>query len=125
VGRRRGPNVPTKRRRRRKGEGGKGVGCRWCDGGGGPAGILKGYGTQQWREDLKRILRLCGLEQREAVFLFTDTQIVKESFLEDVAARGPFHFALWMPHLSLYVLVMRKGRPGAGDFEQRGSAQSV
>eukprot|EP00667_Euglena_gracilis_P000011 EG_transcript_11 len=48
--------------------------------------ILKGYGTQQWRDDLKRVLRACGLEQRGTVFLFTDTQIVKESFLEDVAS---------------------------------------
>ena len=37
----------------------------------------------EWREDLKKILRK-GAEGNPAVFLFTDTQIKEENFLEDI-----------------------------------------
>ncbi|KAK9803422.1 hypothetical protein WJX72_010826 [[Myrmecia] bisecta] len=46
--------------------------------------IAKGYGANEWREDLKRLVKRAGLEGRETLFLFTDTQIVMESFLEDI-----------------------------------------
>eukprot|EP00960_Hanusia_phi_P059293 764127-Hanusia_phi.AAC.3 len=44
--------------------------------------IAKGYGKNEWREDLKKILLRAGKEGKPTVFLFTDTQIVMESFLE-------------------------------------------
>jgi hypothetical protein len=37
-----------------------------------------------WLQDLKRVLKKAGLEGRDTVFLFSDTQIVQESFLEDI-----------------------------------------
>ena len=46
--------------------------------------ISKGYGTVEWREDLKKVLRIAGIQGLPVVFLFTDSQIVKESFLEDI-----------------------------------------
>ena len=46
--------------------------------------ITRGYGVTEWREDLKRLLMTAGAENKEVVFLFSDTQIVMESCLEDI-----------------------------------------
>ena len=46
--------------------------------------ITKTYGKAEWKDDLKKLLLKTGEEGKQLVFLFTDTQIVKESFLEDV-----------------------------------------
>eukprot|EP00294_Goniomonas_avonlea_P007519 CAMPEP_0114565520 /NCGR_PEP_ID=MMETSP0114-20121206/14353_1 /TAXON_ID=31324 /ORGANISM="Goniomonas sp, Strain m" /LENGTH=1925 /DNA_ID=CAMNT_0001751771 /DNA_START=60 /DNA_END=5835 /DNA_ORIENTATION=- len=46
--------------------------------------IAKGYGKTEWRDDLKKTLMRAGCEGRSVVFLFTDSQIVLESFLEDI-----------------------------------------
>ena len=46
--------------------------------------IAKGYGKNEWRDDLKKVLLRAGKEGKPTVFLFTDSQIVKESFLEDI-----------------------------------------
>eukprot|EP00762_Andalucia_godoyi_P002130 ANDGO_02526.mRNA.1 Dynein-1-beta heavy chain len=46
--------------------------------------ISKGYGKVEWRNDLRKVLMKAGVENKPCVFLFSDTQIVKESFLEDI-----------------------------------------
>lgn len=46
--------------------------------------ISKSYSKTDWREDLKRMLRTAGAEGKKTVFLFSDTQIKMESFVEDV-----------------------------------------
>lgn len=46
--------------------------------------LAKNYGVPEWREDLKTCLMMAGIEQKQTVFLFTDTQILQESFLEDI-----------------------------------------
>jgi dynein heavy chain len=46
--------------------------------------ITKTYRQKEWYEDIKRMLRKCGLEDETVQFLFSDTQIVNESFLEDI-----------------------------------------
>ncbi|XP_055336177.1 dynein axonemal heavy chain 7-like isoform X2 [Paramacrobiotus metropolitanus] len=46
--------------------------------------ITKQYGMNEWRDDLKRICRRTAEGENHAVFIFSDTQIKNESFLEDV-----------------------------------------
>uniref|UniRef100_A0A8C5QQJ6 Dynein axonemal heavy chain 1 n=1 Tax=Leptobrachium leishanense TaxID=445787 RepID=A0A8C5QQJ6_9ANUR len=46
--------------------------------------LSKNYGMSEWREDIKGILLKAGLQNTPVTFLFTDTQIKNESFLEDI-----------------------------------------
>ncbi|NXL48091.1 DYH7 protein, partial [Podilymbus podiceps] len=46
--------------------------------------ISKTYGTNEWREDLKCLLKNAGVKGLKTVFIITDAQIKEESFLEDV-----------------------------------------
>ncbi|XP_070190635.1 dynein axonemal heavy chain 1-like isoform X2 [Littorina saxatilis] len=46
--------------------------------------LAKNYGTTEWREDLRNVMMKAGLENKPMVFLFSDTQIKSESFLEDI-----------------------------------------
>ena len=46
--------------------------------------ITKSYGMAEWRDDLKKVLIEAGSGDRPLVFLFSDTQIAKEGFVEDI-----------------------------------------
>ncbi|XP_033607299.1 dynein heavy chain 7, axonemal isoform X2 [Cryptotermes secundus] len=46
--------------------------------------ISKKYGTNEWHEDMKNILQRASSTEQHVVFLFTDSQIKEESFLEDI-----------------------------------------
>eukprot|EP00762_Andalucia_godoyi_P000179 ANDGO_02454.mRNA.1 Dynein-1-beta heavy chain len=46
--------------------------------------ITSTYGNLEWREDLKKLLTRAGAQGQQTVFLFTDSQIKKETFLEDI-----------------------------------------
>jgi dynein heavy chain len=46
--------------------------------------IKKNYRMVEWREDVKNLLRECGGKGDITTFLFTDSQIKEEGFLEDI-----------------------------------------
>lgn len=46
--------------------------------------ITRQYGSYEWHEDIKTILRTVSSSDLHGVFLFTDSQIKEESFLEDI-----------------------------------------
>ncbi|XP_044749962.1 dynein axonemal heavy chain 1-like [Coccinella septempunctata] len=46
--------------------------------------LSKVYGPTEWRDDIKQLMLKAGLHRVETVFLFSDTQIKSETFLEDL-----------------------------------------
>ncbi|XP_072525468.1 dynein axonemal heavy chain 12 isoform X2 [Salminus brasiliensis] len=46
--------------------------------------ISRNYGMNEWRDDLKFLLKKAGVKGQKTVFLLTDAQIKEEAFLEDV-----------------------------------------
>ena len=48
--------------------------------------MSKGYGMNEWHEDMKRVLMKSGCTDQSMVFLFSDTQIAREAFLEEVSS---------------------------------------
>ncbi|XP_060896803.1 dynein axonemal heavy chain 2-like [Labrus mixtus] len=46
--------------------------------------VTKQYRKQEFRDDIKKLYRLTGVDNKPTVFLFNDTQIVDESFLVDI-----------------------------------------
>ncbi|KAJ8245285.1 hypothetical protein GJAV_G00269100 [Gymnothorax javanicus] len=46
--------------------------------------LSRGYNYDSFHEDLRKLCRMAGVEGKDTVFLFTDTQIVVEEFLEDI-----------------------------------------
>lgn len=46
--------------------------------------LTRGYGLNDFREDLRSLFQKTGVQGKSTVFLFNDTQIVQEGFLEDI-----------------------------------------
>ncbi|CAH1393775.1 unnamed protein product [Nezara viridula] len=46
--------------------------------------ISKNYGTDEWHEDIKRLLKYVGIQNKHHAFLFSDSQIKDEKFLQDI-----------------------------------------
>ncbi|XP_070710496.1 dynein axonemal heavy chain 6 [Pempheris klunzingeri] len=46
--------------------------------------LSRGYNYDSFHEDLRRLYKMAGVAGKDTVFLFTDTQIVVEEFLEDI-----------------------------------------
>ncbi|XP_062985188.1 dynein axonemal heavy chain 6 [Elgaria multicarinata webbii] len=46
--------------------------------------LSRGYNYDAFHEDLRKLYKMAGVEDKDMVFLFTDTQIVVEEFLEDI-----------------------------------------
>jgi dynein heavy chain len=47
--------------------------------------ISKTYSIQEWQEDIKKLLRLTGLQNKNMLFLVTENQLVHPRFMEDIA----------------------------------------
>jgi len=47
--------------------------------------ISKNYGKAEWGDDLKKVIRMAGEANKQTVFLFADTQIAHEYFVEDLS----------------------------------------
>ena len=46
--------------------------------------VAKNYRINEFHDDLRRLYMQAGVENQATVFLFSDTQVVDESFLEDI-----------------------------------------
>ncbi|KAL0236470.1 hypothetical protein GEMRC1_003052 [Eukaryota sp. GEM-RC1] len=46
--------------------------------------VKKNYRVTEWHQDLRDLFKICGVENTSTVFLFSDGQVVHESFMEDV-----------------------------------------
>ena len=46
--------------------------------------VIKGFNMNNWRDFIRNLLITAGEENRQMVFLFSDTQIIKEQMLEDI-----------------------------------------
>ena len=46
--------------------------------------VIKNYNMKVWREDVKKVLMLAGIDNKPVTFLFVDTQIISEQMLEDI-----------------------------------------
>jgi len=46
--------------------------------------ITKGYGSIAFRDDIKRISKRWGLKDKSGIFLFSDAEVIKPQFIEDV-----------------------------------------
>ena len=46
--------------------------------------VVKNYNMRTWREDVKKCLMMAGVDNKPVSFLFVDTQIITEQFLEDI-----------------------------------------
>ena len=41
--------------------------------------ISKSYGTNDWQDDMRRLLMMCGTKQQRTTFLFSDTQVTESA----------------------------------------------
>ena len=46
--------------------------------------LTRGYDSKEFREDIKKLYKIAGIQGTPVTFLFTDTQIVNEGFVEDI-----------------------------------------
>lgn len=46
--------------------------------------LKRNYDTAEFHDDLRSMYMRAGVANEDTVFLFTDTQITKEEFLEDI-----------------------------------------
>ncbi len=40
--------------------------------------VTKNYNIKSWREDIKNLLKIAGVDNKPVTFLFVDTQIINE-----------------------------------------------
>jgi dynein heavy chain, axonemal len=47
--------------------------------------VSKSYGKTEWHDDLRKVLRIAGESNKPVVFLFSDTQMKNDCFIEDIS----------------------------------------
>jgi len=63
--------------------------------------VTKNYRPVDFHEDLKKLYQNAGIQGKKTVFLFSDTQIKNESFLEDIndmLSSGEVYFFCKIPN---------------------------
>ena len=72
--------------------------------------ITKNYRVIEWREDLKNLLKLAGMEFKQVVFLFTDTQAplphvspISPLYLPCISLISPLYLPYISPVSPLYL----------------------
>ncbi len=84
--------------------------------------VKGGYGMNEWREDMKQLLVIAGADNQPIVFLFNDSQIVNEGFLEDInnlLNTGSIPNLYANDELDAIVLKVRPAAKKAGHGESR------
>jgi dynein heavy chain len=46
--------------------------------------IVKGFDSEKFRDFIKEIMKISSIDGKNVCFIFTDNQILYESFLEDI-----------------------------------------
>lgn len=44
--------------------------------------MTKTYGVHDWQEDLRKVMMLAGIEDKQVMFLFSDTQVNLDSLFK-------------------------------------------
>lgn len=65
--------------------------------------LMRGYDYSSFHDDLKKLYDSAGMRNEPIVFLFTDTQIAYEEFLEDI--NNILNSGAWKNFISIHLVL--------------------